>query len=199
MNIKQNITKVNRTVYNNRQIKYIVVHYFGAFGSAQDNTDYYKNLNRQASAHYFVDDYGIVQCVEDKDASWHCGDKGPGRLKGICTNANSIGVEVRPYKINKTSMRASDNDWYFHEQTIVNTIALIKHLMLTYNIDIDHVVRHYDVTAKWCPRPFTGNDINVLYHKPGNQLWEEFKSLLVYKEPVYKESEEDDMDGKTIF
>ena len=187
MNITQNLTTVNRTV-GNRKIEYIVIHYFGALGSAEQTCAFFKSVNRHASAHYFVDDSGVFQSVLDKDASWHCGDIGIGTFKGKCTNANSIGIEVRPYKVSTKTMSASDKDWYFYEQTIENLVELVMSLMALHNIDIDHVIRHYDVTAKLCPRPWVGDDINTYYGKTGNQLWSEFKERL-----------EDNMTGEEIY
>lgn len=46
---------------------------------------------------------------------------------------------------------------------------------------VGHVVRHYDVTAKACPRPWVGDDINTYYRKTGNTLWNEFKTKLEEK------------------
>jgi len=178
VNITQNLTSVNRTVTANRKKQYLVVHYFGALGSAEQTCAYFKNVNRRASAHYFVDDSGVYQCVEDKYASWHCGDGGTGTYKSRCNNSNSIGIEVRPYKANTATMGAGDKDWYFREATISNLETLVKSLMATHNIDIDHVIRHYDVTAKLCPRPWVGDDINSYYGKSGNKLWAEFKAGL---------------------
>jgi N-acetylmuramoyl-L-alanine amidase CwlA len=37
-----------------------------------------------------------------------------------------------------------------------NLVELTIYLMKKYNIDINHVVRHFDISAKWCPRPFMG-------------------------------------------
>ena len=194
MNIIQNLTNVNRTVYNNRQISYIVIHYFGAVGgSAEQTCSYFKNVNRSASAHYFVDDTGIWQCVEDKNASWHCGDSGRGTFKGQCKNANSIGIEVRPYKVNSSHVSAADTDWYFHDKTIDNLVELTKVLMKKYGVDADHVIRHYDVTHKLCPRPYVGDDVNDYYLVSGNKMWAKFKTRL-----TAEESEGDDMDGKDI-
>jgi len=178
MNVIQNLTAVNRTVCANRKIEYIVVHYFGALGSAEQTCAFFKSVNRKASAHYFVDDNGVFQSVEDKNAAWHCGDSGRGTHKGKCSNANSIGIEVRPYKVNPKSLLASDKDWYFHEATIANLTKLVRSLMAVHGIDADHVIRHYDVTAKACPRPWVGEDVNTYYGKTGNQLWAEFKEGL---------------------
>lgn len=176
MNIIKILTPTKRTQYTDRPIKYIVIHYFGSLGSAKSCCNGVITGDRDASAHFFVDnDPTIYQSVEEKDAAWHCADMGTGLYKTYCKNYNSIGIEMRPYKVNTKSLKAGDRDWYFQEATIKNTIELVSYLMKKYGIDIDHVIRHYDVTEKWCPRPFIGNDINTYYNKPGNQVWLDFK------------------------
>ena len=165
MDINKNITTVNRTLMNNRNIEYIVIHYVGAVSTAKANTDYFKSVNRQASAHYFVDDNSIWQCVEDKDSAWHCG----GGLQGLsghkyykkCLNSNSIGIEMCCYKNSKGTLDISD-------KTIENTIELVKVLMKKYSISADKVIRHYDVTGKKCPAPFVSDE----------NRWNNFKSKL---------------------
>lgn len=191
LKITKNITSINRTVYSNRKIEFIVLHYVGAFGNAEQNSRYFKDVNRSASAHYFVDPDSIYQVVEDKDAAWHCGDKGHGEYKGVCRNNNSIGIEMCVTKINRNSKNQTDTDWYFDPRTLDNVIGLVRDLMEKYDIPISNVIRHYDVTAKWCPRPFVGDDINAHYQKTGNQMWAEFKRHLVEDEVT--------MDGKMIF
>lgn len=182
----QNLTTVNRTVTANRKIEYIVVHYFGALGTAQQTCAYFKSVNRRASAHYFVDGVGIFQCVLDKYASWHCGDSGIGLCKSRCNNSNSIGIEVAPRKVNTKTMSAGDKDWYFDAQAIANLSELVRSLQKLHGIDNDHIIRHYDVTSKLCPRPWVGDDINTHYGKSGNQLWKDFKSSLEEKVEVKK-------------
>lgn len=178
--ISKNFTKKGNT----GRVKYIVIHYFGALGSAKTVANVFANSDRQASAHYVVDDDNIIQCVEDGDIAWHCGTSGT-YVHAECRNANSIGIEVRPYKIDKSTVAsASPSDWYFTDKTIQNTVDLTKHLMKKYGIDSDHVIRHYDVTGKWCPRPFMGDDINTYWGVSGNSKWKEFKERL----------EDDDMD-----
>lgn len=126
MNIQKNLTTVNRTVYSNRKIEYIVVHYCGAIGWAEGVTNYFKSVNRRASAHYIVDEDGIWQCVADKDAAWHCGDSGAGVFKGKCTNANSIGIEmcVKNPNGNVNSVQANAG-WYFEPQTIADRKSVV--------------------------------------------------------------------------
>ena len=138
MEIKRNITEVNRTVKSSRKIKYIVVHYTGNKGdSAYNNTKYYKTVRLGASAHYFVDENGVWQCVEDKDIAWHCGTKGK-YYHTDCRNANSIGVEMCN-SVNK------------NEAVERNTAELVRYLIKKYKINSDCILRHYDVTRKQCP------------------------------------------------
>ena len=46
--------------------------------------------------------------------------------------------------------------------------------MKDYNIDINHVIRHYDVTGKICPNPYVKN--NKL---KTSWTWDEFKNKLI--------------------
>lgn len=160
MEINKKITKVNKTVMSNKKNKYIVIHYVGAVSSAKNNADYFYSQDRGASANYFVDDTSIWQVVEDKDAAWHCGTKGTYYHK-YCRNNNSIGVEMCCIKKNG-KLDISD-------KTVANTIELVKQLMAKYNIPVENVIRHYDVTKKNCPAPFVKDETR----------WKEFKNKLV--------------------
>ena len=157
MEIIKDITNINFTKANNRTIKYIVIHYVGAVSSAKNNAIYFKNVNRQSSAHYFVDDNETIQVVENKDIAWHCGSN---KYYCDCRNSNSIGIEMCCIKKNG-KLDVSDN--------VVNkTIELTKELMKKYNIDLTHIIRHYDISHKVCPAPFV-NDIS---------RWTAFKKAL---------------------
>lgn len=147
MGIIKNITNRNRTIANNRKIEYIVIHYVGAVSSAKANSNYFKSTYRGASAHYFVDESSIYQVVEEKDVAWHCGASYYKHLK--CRNSNSIGIEMCCFN-NNGKIDISEN--------VVNrTIELTKELMRKYNIPVQNVLRHYDVTGKSCPAPFVTN------------------------------------------
>lgn len=148
MEIIKNITTRNRTVSNNRKIKYIVIHYVGAVSSAKANSNYFKSTYRGASAHYFVDENSIYQVVEDKDIAWHVGAKYYKHLN--CRNSNSIGIEMCCY-------RKSDGTLDVSEKIIARTVELTKELMKKYNIPVQNVLRHYDVTGKNCPAPMVSN------------------------------------------
>lgn len=163
MEIKTKLTTVNRTVMTNKQNKYIVIHYVGAVSSAKANADYFYSVNRQASAHYFVDENEIWQVVKEGDRAWHCGTTGK-YYHPECRNDNSIGIEMCCYMNNGTLD--------IKEEVINKTIELTKELMAKYNIPVENVIRHYDVTHKVCPAPFVNNE----------GRWNDFKSRLVEAE-----------------
>ena len=165
-NLIKDITVVNKTVCSSRQIKYIVIHYTGNItDTARANANYFKAVNRGASAHYFIDDNYCYQVVEDKDVAWAVGrNYGSNNMFGKVTNNNSISIEM-------CSTNGSISDATFN-----NTVTLTKLIMNKYNIAASNVVRHYDVCSKKCPGWngwSTGNG--------NSDLWNKFKSLLLEK------------------
>ena len=101
--IKDALTSCNHSKGGCRP-KFIVVHYFGALGTAASVAEWFKNPQARASAHYAVDEGDIIyRCVRESDVAWHCGD---GTLHPECRNWNSIGVELRPGKVNRKRMGA---------------------------------------------------------------------------------------------
>lgn len=164
LEIHRLITSYNYTPMYNKSNKYIVIHYVGAVSSAVDNARYFYNNSLSSSAHYFVDEDSIWQSVEDKNMAWHCGGKLESAhhpLHGICTNGNSIGIEL-------CCIRNSSGEWKFKEETLENAVSLIRMLMKKYKIGIDNVIRHYDVTGKPCPAVYTDEE-----------KWQEFKKRIM--------------------
>lgn len=188
MEIKENLTNINYNKMSNKVNKYIVIHYVGAVSTAYNNSVYFKNVNRSASANYFVDDNEIYRVVKDCDRAWHCGDKlkngNGGSFNGKCTNSNSIGIEMCCYNNNGTLD--------ISEKTISNTIELVKELMAKYNILPENVIRHFDVTNKMCPAPLVENTAR----------WLDFKARLgqavTEKESKLVEDKQDVVNNKTI-
>lgn len=156
------------------QVNYIVIHFTANNGdNARGNLNYFSHKNeRPASAHFFVDEKEYCQSVLESNTAYHCGGgrqgKNGGAFFGKCTNSNSIGIEM--------CSRMKDGKYYFKDETINNCIELVKHLMDKYNIPIDRVIRHYDVTGKICPAPFV-NDVE----------WKKFKSKLLGVEDLTRE------------
>ena len=155
-------------------IKYIVVHYTAGNGdTAMNNAQYFhNNSGLQASAHYFVDEHSVVQSVRDTDGAWHCGgplESSHHPLHNICMNRNSLGVEMCSDRVN--------GKYVITAQTVDRTVELVRWLMDKYGIDVDHVVRHYDVTGKDCPEPWVRDE----------SLWRKFKARLTAKDPIEEE------------
>ena len=165
----------NYRVGRTRPVQYIVMHYTANNGdTAQNNCDYYHRVGGlQASAHYFVDEHGVMQSVREGDTAWHCGARAYWHPE--CRNANSIGIEM-------CSRKRADGSYYIKPETVANAAALAKDIMQRYGIDTDHVLRHYDVTGKRCPMPWVDDPAQ----------WTAFKDMLTPKNTTTVE-EDDDM------
>ncbi len=149
-------------------IKYIVIHYTANNGdTARNNGEYFGREYVGASANYFVDSNEIIQSVLDEYVAWHCGGKLESShhpYRNICMNSNSIGIELCSIKQN--------GEYAFKQETINLAAELTRYLMGRYNIPVENVIRHYDVTGKDCPAPFVAHE----------DQWNKFKELLVKKE-----------------
>lgn len=154
--ITRMISKYN--FYKGNEPKYIVVHYTGnSKDTAYNNAKYFNGGNRNASAHYFVDDTSIFQVVEDYNGAWHVGN-----TKTEVNNRNSIGIEM-----------CCSGNYQVSSKTEENTIELVKHLMKKYNIPVENVRTHAEVTkyGKTCPN-WSANSWS---------RWKSFKAKLVGK------------------
>ena len=163
-------------------IKYIVIHYTANDGdSALSNAKYFANGSRGASAHYFVDSNNIIQSVKDDFIAWSVGGNkysdtaktGGGKFYGKCNNNNSLSIEICD--------DIKNNAIYPTEATINNVIDLVRTLMKKYNISINNVIRHFDVTGKKCPMYWCGDSQK-------NAKWQDFKNRIVEEEKVVKQN-----------
>lgn len=151
----------NYVNYGSRLVEYIVVHYTGNNkDTAWANASYFHRGLREASAHYFVDELEVYQSVEARDAAWHCGASNPWHPR--CRNTNSIGIEM-----------CTSGSYKVSAKTKANTVALVAAWcrLLGYGPgDVDtYVLRHYDVTGKWCPMQMAGKN---------NLEWQAFKAAV---------------------
>ncbi len=159
--IQKHLTSVNKGEKGSNKPEWIIYHFVGASGQALANANYFRNVYRGASAHYFIDPTTIVQVVEDDRSAWHIGDGSRTRAgkhngyvhPGGATNSNAIGIEC----CQDTSTGNSVWNWQFHPETLNKAEWLIKKLQKKYNIDDDHVIRHYDASTKLCPGNWQGN------------------------------------------
>lgn len=128
---ESNFTK-GRSGYS---VDYLVVHYTSgaktAEGAALANCIYFATGSRGASAHYFIDDGPYIwQSVDDGDTAWHAGNWN--------MNIRAIGIEVCTAGI-------------FTKKEIDHLHWLVATKMKQYDIPANRVIRHYDVTGKYCP------------------------------------------------
>ena len=122
---------------------------------------------RYGSAHYIVDQDSIQLSIPEDEVAYHVGAKTYTNFakqkftqNGICKpNYFTIGIEMC---VNK------DNNW---EKTVELTAELASDIMLRYKLNIDQIIRHYDITGKICPKPYVDNP----------KAWSDFKALVAKK------------------
>lgn len=184
INIVQCNSTANTTACS-RTPKYIVIHYTAGTksvaGTALSTAKYFAKTTTKASADFIVDDSTIVQFNADpkKRYTWAVGGSKyasmstsqGGKYYGVCTNSNSISIEMCSNKTNTASLKATDTDWYITEATLSKTVELTKHLMALYNIPVSNVIMHHHVTGKQCPNPFCVNEAAL-------SKWNAFKARL---------------------
>ena len=141
--------KLNYGGKRTKPIEYIVIHYTANNGdSAKNNALYFQKNVKKTSAHIFVDDEGTYQSVPYDYVAYAVGGYyGGGSYYKKCSNDNSISIELCD--------QVKDDNIYPTKKTIDNAIELVKFLMQVYNIPADHVIRHYDVNGKQCPKYWT--------------------------------------------
>lgn len=151
---KKNIANRKNYGYSRstRNIKWIVVHFTANDGdSDESNARYFKNNIVKASAHYFVDDDSVTQSVPDNYVAYSVGGDKYKNTKGakyfnIVNNTNSLNIELCD------TVKNGKND--LSAKTRANAILLIKQKAKKYGIDRNHIIRHWDVTGKNCPKYF---------------------------------------------
>lgn len=142
----------NYTPGRSGQILFLVLHYTaGRNDSAAGNVRYFAENIVGASAHYFVDEKGWMQSVDDGDTAWSVGTAGIYTQKHpLCRNANSISIEL--------CCRYRAGEYSFHPATVQNAARLTRRLMTRYSIPLCNVLRHYDVVSKRCPAPWVEDE-----------------------------------------
>lgn len=186
---------VHVTKSANRKPEYLAIHYTAGASSAPGKAigNYSVFVSREASADFAVDDRDMVQFNPDIDNyyCWAVGDKksiysSGGSLNGKATNKNTISIEVCSTLKSGTSASVANHEgWSFTDKVLDNAAKLAKIIMKKYNIPINRVVRHYDITGKMCPGIIGWNN-EIIYDTKGNKTnqksnsdkWKEFKNRL---------------------
>lgn len=154
-------------------VKFIVAHDTGNDGStALQNVDYYIRSadETEASAHAFVDDKGVIECVPLTEKAWHVrrNVNKDNELYGVDANDYAIGVELC----------YSTRGIFDSKRSYANYVEYIRGLCLTYNLDPSkHVVGHYTLD------PTRRTDPVNAFSKIG-KTWEQFIRDLQPEETV---------------
>lgn len=141
-------------------VKFIVVHYTGGTkDTAKNECDYFATGNtRAAGAHFFVDREGVIgKSIPMNRTAWsvggdmRCGKPGEAKYYGICTNSNSVSIELCAIAVDPPTTSQMES-----------TRKLVKYIR-KHCPNATTIIRHWDVNGKECPATMTG--IN-------NQLWD---------------------------
>ena len=122
----------------------IVVHYTANPGStAMDNRNYFEGLKdsheTKASSNFVIGlDGEIVQCVPTWEVAYASNSR----------NIDTVSIECcHP-----------DESGAFQEMTYQSLVELVAFLCGKFNLTMDNVIRHYDVTGKDCPKYFVEHE-----------------------------------------
>lgn len=161
-NIEERLLTINpysRSGEKQNKIENIIVHWVGnANSSALANRNYFENLKTThktyASSHYVIGLNGeIIRCIPKDEVAFHSGS--------FSMNRKSIGIET------------CHPDWEgkFAEATYNSLVELCADICRRYNLTVNNIIRHYDVTQKECPRYYVRNE----------QAWIQFKNDVAEK------------------
>ena len=129
----------------------ICVHNTANKASAMAEVSYMIGNNNQVSYHYAIDDYRIVQGVEENRNTWHASDGGNG--KG---NRKKISIEIC----------YSTGDLEQFKKAELLAAKFIAYKLKEKGWGIDRVSKHQDYCGKYCP------------HKTLDLGWERFLNLI---------------------
>lgn len=133
-------------------IRGVVVHYTANPGStAQDNRDYFENLkdthDTKVSSNFVVGLEGeIIQCIPTDEVAYASNERNQDTVSIECCHPDETGK--------------------FTEDTYQSLVELVAFLCGKFDLGMDDVIRHYDVTGKNCPKYFVENE----------DKWQEFKA-----------------------
>lgn len=188
---------VHITKCPNRPIKYLSIHFTAGSNSKPGKalTMYNTFTTRSASADFVVDDEDIVQFNPDLNNyyCWAVGDAKKktrgGTLNRKAVNKNTLSIEICSTCVPSTTLAVNTPNhtgWSFTKAALNNAAKLAKYLIKKYNIPLENVVRHYDITGKVCPGIIGWNEepiCDILTGKAttkrsDNSKWIEFKNRL---------------------
>ena len=127
-----------------KKINGVVIHYVGnPATTAKANRDYFANLSltgdTYASSHFVVGLEGeIIQCVPMTEVAYCSNER----------NDDTISIEVCH----------EDETGEFNPETMESLVQLTAWLAVTFDLETEDIIRHYDVTGKICPKFYVENE-----------------------------------------
>lgn len=125
------------------KVQGVVIHYTANPGTtARQNRDYFEGLSQTgttyASSHFIIGLGGeIIQCIPLSEIAYASNDR----------NHDTISIECC----------IPDETGRFTESTYQTLVELTVWLVKKYDLEVEDVIRHYDVTGKNCPKYFVEN------------------------------------------
>lgn len=133
------------------QVRGIVIHYTANPGTtAKQNRDYFNGLKdtgeTKASSHFIVGMEGeIVQCIPTAEIAYASNER----------NSDTLAIECC----------IEDETGKFNDATYRSLVHLVAWLCGKFELNMEDVIRHYDVTGKNCPKYFVEHE----------DAWQQFK------------------------
>lgn len=134
------------------EVNGIVIHWTANPGTtAEQNRNYFEGLSESgetyASSHFVIGLEGeIIQCIPCNEIAYASNER----------NSDTIAIECC----------IEDEDGKFNQATYQSLIELVTWLMGRYDLTMNQVIRHYDVTGKDCPK----------YYVEHEDAWEKMKA-----------------------
>lgn len=134
-----------------KEVKGIVVHYTANPGTtAEQNRSYFESLKEtqktKASSHFVVGiDGKIIQCIPSSEICYASNERNEDTLAIECCHQDETGK--------------------FTQETYDSLVELTAWLCGKFNLPVESVIRHYDVTGKDCP----------IYYVEHEDAWVKFK------------------------
>ena len=138
------INEYSRPGIRLEKVSGIVVHYTAnPVTTAAQNRGYFASLaeteETYASSHFVIGISGeIIQCVPCNEIAYASNDR----------NVDTISIECC----------IPDESGKFSDETYQSLVALVSWLVGRYELQVDDVIRHYDVTGKECPKYYVEHE-----------------------------------------
>ena len=132
---------------------------------------------RCGSAQWIIDQDSATLAIPQNEVAWGCGDRalpydngynGQTKIAHDIFNYQQNYLTINYEICNNDTIKNSNDDW---NMACNNAIEIIAKDMITFNISIFRIYRHYDISGKICPKPFVDNE----------KAWIDFKNKIINK------------------